>query len=159
MTQTSLSRWLRIIIIGVALCGLFIYAWVFPALGKAVVQSYPEFSYCYYPWLMLLWGTGIPCYVAMVFAWRIAGNIGADHSFTLENGRLLKWISMLAALDAVVLFVMNIIYLFLNMNHPGVALLVLLVVFTGFAISVICGGLSHLVNKAAVLQEESDWTI
>ena len=66
---------------------------------------------------------------------------------------------MLAALDAVVLFVMNIIYLFLNMNHPGVALLVLLVVFTGFAISVICGGLSHLVNKAAVLQEESDWTI
>ena len=42
------------------------------------------------------------------------------------------------------------------MNHPGVILYSLIVVFAGVAVSVVSAALSHLVLKAALLQEESD---
>lgn len=45
------------------------------------------------------------------------------------------------------------------MSHPGVALFSLLVVFAGVAVAVASAVLSHLVQKAAVLQEQSDFTI
>ena len=42
---------------------------------------------------------------------------------------------------------------------PGIILFSLLVVFIGIAIAVAAGALSHLVRKAALLQEQSDLTI
>jgi hypothetical protein len=45
------------------------------------------------------------------------------------------------------------------MSHPGVTLLSLLIVFAGIAIAVAAAALSHLVHKAAALQEQSDLTI
>ena len=49
--------------------------------------------------------------------------------------------------------------LFTNMSHSGVALFSLLIVFAGVAVAVAAAALSHLVQKAAVLQEQSDLTI
>ena len=86
-------------------------------------------------------------------------NIGKDRSFCVENARLLKWISALAAADAAFFFLGNILYLLLGWSHPGVTLLCLLVVFVGVAISVAAAALSHLVMKAAALQEQSELTI
>ena len=65
----------------------------------------------------------------------------------------------LAGGDAVFFFLGNLLLLLLNMSHPGVTLLSLLVVFAGAAVAVAAGALSHLVQKAALLQEESDLTI
>ena len=45
------------------------------------------------------------------------------------------------------------------MNHPGIILYSLIVVFAGVAISVAAATLSHLVLKAAKLQEENDLTV
>ena len=45
------------------------------------------------------------------------------------------------------------------MSHPGVLLLSLLIVFAGIAVTVASAALSHLVYKAASLQEQSDLTI
>ena len=53
----------------------------------------------------------------------------------------------------------NILYLFLGMNHPGIVLASLVVVFIGVTVAVASAALSHLVKKAAALQEQSDWTI
>lgn len=160
MKQTSLSKWLKFIIIGVGICGLLVYALVIPMLGQTIaLAENGAFDYCYWPWLIFIWATGIPCYIALVFAWRIAGNIGADNSFSLANAKLLKWISVLAAGDAAFFFIGNIVYLFLNMNHPGIVLFSLIVVFAGVAVSIAAAALSHLVIKAADLQEQSDWTI
>lgn len=159
MKQSSLSNWLKVVIAGIGLCGLFVYLWILPSFGKMLAESYPEFAYCYYPWLVMLWVTGIPCYTGLILAWKIAANIGKDRSFTLENGKYLSWIAVLAAADSGFLFIMNIVYLFLNMNHPGIVLASLMVEFSGVAISVAAAVLSHLVTKAAALQEQSDLTI
>lgn len=159
MKQDTLSKWLKLIIAGVGVCGLVVYGAVIPMLGDGMVDRYPEFQNCQLPWLILIWATAIPCYIALFLAWKIAANIGADRSFSVENGKLLKWISVLAAGDAAFFFAGNLIYLLLNMNHPGIVLCSLLIVFLGVAISVASAGLSHLVMKAAELQDQSDLTI
>lgn len=160
MKQTSLAKWLKFIILGVGLCGIAVYAFVVPMLGQNVAaMDNGAFAYCYWPWLIFIWVTAVPCYAALVCAWKIAGNIGADQSFSSANAKLLKWISVLAAGDAIFFFVGNIVLLFLNMNHPAIVLLSLLVVFAGVVIAIASAVLSHLVMNAAELQEQSDLTI
>ena len=53
MTQQSLSKWLRGIIIGIAACGIIIYGGLLPMFGKELAAENPEFAYCYYPWLIV----------------------------------------------------------------------------------------------------------
>lgn len=45
------------------------------------------------------------------------------------------------------------------MNHPGVLLASFLIALVGTAIAIAAAMLSHLIRKAARLQDESDWTI
>lgn len=159
MKQITLSRWLKLIIIGAGICGLLIYAWIIPSFGKEVALDYPELAGAYVPWLGFLWASGIPCYATLYFAWKIASNIGADRSFCGENGKYMKTISIMAGGDALFFFLGNLILLLMNMNHPGVVLVSLVVVFVGVGISVAAAALSHLIMKAADLQEQSDFTI
>ena len=159
MKQKSLSLWLKAIIIGMALCGLVIFLAVLPSFGSSLVYQYPEFSNRYWPWLTFLWIAGLPCFAVLFFAWRIAESIGNDRSFSKSNATLLKWIAWMAAGDALCFFMGNVLLLLLNMSHPGVALLSLIVVFAGVCIAVAAAALSHLVLKATDLQEQSDWTI
>ena len=159
MDQKVLSKWLKVIILGVGLCGLIVYGLVIPAYGRSLVARYPEFSNRFVPWLLFLLATGVPCYAVLVLGWRIADTIGADRSFIPENGSRLTWISRLAAGDAGFLFTGNVVLLLLNMSHPGVFLGLLVIVFLGIAVAVAAACLSHLVQKAAALQEQSDLTI
>ena len=159
MEQKSLSKWLKLILLGMGICGLAVYLAVVPSFGDSLRSQYPEFAGRYWPWLIFIWVSGIPCYAVLVLGWRIAANIGRDASFSLENARFLRSIAVLAALDAAYVFLGNLAMLFLDMSHPGVVLLSLLVVFAGAAVAVAAGALSHLVRKAALLQEENDLTI
>ena len=159
MEQKALSKWLKLVLVGVGLCGLVVYLGVIPGYGVSLRSLYPEFSNRFWPWLIFIWVSGLPCYAALVLGWRIAGNIGRDRSFSMDNARCLRTISLLAALDAAYFFLGNLVLLFLNMSHPGVVLMSLLVVFAGAAVAVAAAALSHLVRKAALLQEENDLTI
>ena len=158
MEQKSLSNWLKYMIIGTGICGLVIAA-VVVSFGLDLRQTYPELAHCFRPWLIFLCGAGIPCYVVLSLAWRIATNIAFDRSFSEENAKMLLKISCLAAADTGFFFLGNVILLLLGMNHPGIVLASLVIVFIGVAISVAFAALSHLVKKAAALQEQSDWTI
>ena len=107
MNQKSLSNWLKMMIIGVGICGLLICVLVLPMLTKELETLMNEKWVCW-AWLILLWLTSIPCFVALIFSWRIMSNIGNDKSFTKENAGLLKQISGLAIGNAVFLFIWNI---------------------------------------------------
>lgn len=159
MEQKTLSKWLKLILLGMGICGLAVYLMVVPSFGDSLRSQYPEFAGRYWPWLIFIWVSGIPCYAVLVLGWRIAANIGRDASFSMENARFLRSIAILAAVDAAYVFLGNLAMLFLDMSHPGVVLLSLLVVFAGAAVAVAAGALSHLVRKAALLQEENDLTI
>ena len=68
-------------------------------------------------------------------------------------------ISYLAGADTVALISGNIVFLILNVNHPSVFLVSLLIGIVGIGISVGAAVLSHLIQKAANLQDENDLTI
>ena len=159
MEQKHLSKWLKLILVGIGICGLVVYALVVPMYGLSLRSSYPEFSNRFWPWFLFIWVSGIPCFMVLYYGWKISANIGNDQSFTDQNASLLKNISVLAALDAAFFFTGNIVLLFMNMSHPGVTLMSLIVVFGGVAITIASAALSHLIVKAADLQEESDLTI
>ncbi len=159
MEQKSLARLLKGFLIGLGIVGIIVYGMIIPMEGQLIAAQNPEFAYCYTPWLIFLWLTAVPCYAVLVIGWQIAGKIGEDRSFCYENAKWLKWISWLAFGDSIFFFVGNVVFLFLNMNHPGIVLFSLLVDFVGAAIGVASAALSHLVNKAAEMQEQNDLTI
>lgn len=159
MEQKHLSKWLKLILIGVGICGLIMYAFVIPMYGLSLRTEYPEFSNRFWPWLIFLWVSGMPCFMVVYLSWKISTNIGKDLSFTEQNASLLKSISVLSGSDAGFFFVGNIVLLLLNMSHPGVVIASFAIVFVGVAVAVVSAVLSHLVKKASALQEQSDWTI
>lgn len=159
MKQASLSAWLKGILAGVGVCCAVIYAAVLPMLGLSIRGVYPEKADCFWPWLVFLWATGVPCFAVLVLGWRISANIGADRSFCEENARLLERISALAAGDTAFFFAGNLVLLLLNKSHPSVMLLSMFVLFAGVSVAVAAAVLSRLVTKAAALQEQSDLTI
>ena len=74
MNQKKLAVWLKIIVAGIGLCGAVLYAFVIPHLGNNVARDNPEYAFCYWPWLVFLWATALPCYAALVLLWRIAAG-------------------------------------------------------------------------------------
>lgn len=159
MEQKNLARWLKSMIIGVGVCGLIIYVYLVPVMGKEILKSSMENVNNFTPWLIFIWLTGIPCYVVLVLAWQIAENIGKDRSFSDSNANKLKLISYFAAGDSIFFFIVNIIFLILDINKISIVLLSLFIVFAGIVVAVAAAVLSHLVKKAADLQEQSDFTI
>lgn len=159
MKLTAIEKCLKGIIIGFAICGGIAAALILPNLGGIFRMRYPEFSHWFYPWLIFLWITIIPCYLVLISAWKVAGNIGADQSFSYENGTHFKRISFYALADSIFFFAGNILFWLIGINHPGIVIISLLIVFVGLSISLACKALSQLVDNAAKLQEENDLTI
>lgn len=159
MKQAGLAKWLKIITVGTGICGIVIYFYMLPFWGKQFIQSNATYSNYYWPWLIFLWITAVPCYSVLVFIWRIASEIGKDNSFSKRNASYLKIISVLTASNAGFLFVGNILFLLLKISHPVIVLISLIIVFLGIAFSVGAAALSHLILKAAILKEENELTI
>lgn len=159
MKLTRIEHDLKGIILGFALCGLLVYVWVLPMFGHSLAESYPEFAGWYTPWLLFLRITVIPCYLTLIDAWKVAGKIGEGKAFSYDNGRCFKRIAGYAGGDALFFFAGNILLWLWNKNHPGIVIASLLFVFVGLAIAVASKALAQLVDNAAKLQEESEWTI
>ena len=155
----TLSKWLKFVIIGVGICALFIFLYLLPSYGLTAKEIAPEYAFAFWPWLIFLWIAAIPCFAALVLCWMIATNIARDKSFSQENSNHLRWIARLGAGDSAFFFVGNIVLLLCGMSHPGIVLIAMVVVFAGITITVAAACLSHLVKKAASLQEQSDLTI
>ena len=159
MEQHRLIKWLKFLVIFAAGCGMVMDLGVLPGVGSWIVDLAPEFGGYFWPWLIFLWILSVPCYMALWMAWKIFTDIEKDRAFTMENAKRMGNVSFLAAADAVLLVVGNAVYLILHMNHPGVLLASFFIALVGIAIAIAAAMLSHLIRKAARLQDESDWTI
>jgi len=148
MNQKTLSIWMKTILAGLGVIGAVVYLWLVPWGFRSSL-----------PWEIFLWVSGLPCYAVLFFGWGIATRIGQDRSFCPENARGLRNISRLAAADSAWFFAGHLVLAIMGESAWGNVLLSLIIVFIGCAISVAAAVLSHLVLKAAALQEQSDLTI
>lgn len=159
MSQRGLANSLKAGIIGIGMCGLIIYFYFLPAIGKVILRDMPQYGHGYIPWMIFLWITGIPCYLVLLCCWKVASEIGRDNSFSYINAKMLKYIAALAAFDSCFLFVGSGIFFTLDMCGVGLLLLLFVVVFFGATVTVAAAALSHLIYKAAELAEQNELTI
>ena len=162
MTQKNLARWIKGILLGFAVFGIIfcvcvIYFGIIPLFGRDIY--YADKAYMFTPWMVFLLITAAPCYVFLIFGWRIAQNIENDKSFSAENSQYLKKMAYLALGDSIFFFIGNVVLLLLNLSHPGMLLGSLVIDFLGVSVSVGCAALSHLVRKAYEIQAENELTI
>lgn len=159
MRSDALAKWLKVIIIGVGVCGLLTYMVILPRFGLYLVDQNSMLEKNLPPWMVLLWLSAVPCYAVLFLGWKVAENIGKDESFCTQNATYLKWVAYLALGDSVFIFVAHVIFLVLDMSAAVVMLVIIVIVFIGIAISICAASLSHLVMKAAEIKEENDLTI
>lgn len=159
MKHSILEKWLKLVIIGMGFCGVFVYGWGFPHICKKLCGLHPELTATFYAWLIFLIITVIPCYGLLIFAWRIADNIGKGEAFSYGNGKAFRGIFWMAASDTVFFLLGNLIFLILKMNRPEILLVSAVLIFFGIAIAVCARAMSYLVDNAADLQEENNGTI
>ncbi len=158
MKQKQLAKWLKFVIVTVGVLRL-IGCGIVTMIGTDFSIDYPEFANRLIPWVAFIWAAAIPGFIALVFAWRIACSIQKDNTFSETNAKLLKRISVLELADAIFIFVGSVAYLLLDISHPSVLIASMVAVFLEIAVSVVAAVLSHSVQKAASLQEQSELTI
>lgn len=158
--QKTLSNWLKSVVIGMGILGAIVYGVVLPTVWQEATANHTTLGGAAY-WIRMgfLWVTGIPCYIALVYAWKVFTEIGNNNSFSFVNAKYLKNVALLALIDTIYYFVGNVVMFFANMNHPGVLLVSFLICFVGVAVVIVCAALSQLIQRAAELKEENELTI
>ncbi|WP_455714193.1 DUF2975 domain-containing protein [Anaerosporobacter sp.] len=159
MNQRNLSKWLRFITILVGIMLTFVIFMIIPAYGRDVVCVNQNLSSWYMPWLLFVWGLGVPCYVVLFVFWGICSEIHNDNSFSLKNAKALATISKLALIDSVICFLGIVLFSIIGIIHFTILILSVLVIMFGVAVSIIAAALGHLVQKASKMKEENDLTI
>lgn len=159
MNRKMLAGLLNAIILGAGICGLLVYFVILPDCGHSLASLAPEYSFCYWPWLIFLWLTSIPCGGVLLLGWKVACSIREEREFTQENSRRFRWAARLIAGDSVFLVAGCVLYWLLGMAHPSMVILGVGVGLVGGAAAVAAEALAQLTDKAAVLQEQSDWTV
>lgn len=156
MNRATLARRLRFILIGTALCGLLFYLVLLPYFLR---QCFPDSLPARQIYFIFLLISALPCYAVLVCGWQITRNIALDRSFCAENAVHLRRVSTLAALDAGYICLGTPALTLSGLGDTVFLLLALIIVFVGIAVSVAAAALSHLVLRAAELQDQSDLTI
>lgn len=159
MNQRNLSKWLKFITILVGVMLIFVLFLIIPAYGRNIVCFNPNLSNWYMPWLLFIWGLGVPCYAVLFIFWGICVEIQKDNSFSLKNAKALDWISKLALLDSITCFIGIVSFSIMGIMHFTILILSVLIIMFGLAISIIAAALGHLVQKASKLKDENDLTI
>jgi hypothetical protein len=110
-------------------------------------------------WLCASLGGAIPCLGAAAVGWRVSSIVARDKTFSVETAKLLSFISTCAYVDAAYGFAANIIMGFLGFQHPSVLIVSCALILLALAAGTAFAALARLVQKAADLQEESDYTV
>lgn len=152
----KLGKSLKLVIIILGILGLGVYAAVIPWSLMTFVETFPEFTGWFTPWLIFLLITALPLYVILALGIKVSKKIESDNSFTFENVRSLKGVAMCLIVEAIYFFLGNVILWVFNMNFPGViAASVVLCVFV-FCIAIAVDILAVLIKKAVEMREENE---
>lgn len=159
MSSRTLGRLMRISVIAITICGLFLCIYVIPSSGWCIIYANPEFSGWFWPWLIFAWLVALPWFAVLILVWKVSGAVTQETVFTVLTAKWVKMGAVLLLFDAALLFIGNVVLLLLGMNHPGVLLLSMIVDIFVVALALLAAVLSRYLTKAAALQEESEGTL
>ena len=159
MKPKTMALWLFAVIIGIGFCGTAVLFYVIPSLASSVCREFPQFAGAFWPWMIFLWISALPCYAVLCCGGAIAAAIGKENAFSHQNARRLLTIAHLAAADTVFFFAGNVVLFLLSMSHPSVFLAAMGICFAGICVIIVARTLAYFTQKAAVLHEDAALTI
>lgn len=164
MGQKGLALLMKLAIILIGFVGIVCFALVIPTLAINWSGSFPEFAKVSVIWVLFLEFLAFPYYTVLVLGWMVAGGIGKDKSFTYHNANRIKVASYIVLITSLYFFVgtlcfLNVYFVLANFNHPGMLLMSFLFLFCSVVLGIGLAMVSHIVRKAAELQEQADLTI
>jgi hypothetical protein len=159
MQQSEMARWLKLITIIAGGIGAFFCFVIIPSWSHDLIPEYSKMEFLWISFVAFIWITTIPCYLSLWKFWGICTRIGRDSSFCFENASALKTISKYFIADCIIYIIATITAFSFGILHPGILLIIMIILFIGFALAIITAALSHLVLKASDLKQENDLTI
>ena len=166
MKQKELSIWLKGIVIVCAGFGAVMAAVLMPQFALYISYEYPIMDNIMPYWNLFIALTGIIFYIGLLYIWFICNDIAADNSFSIENSKRLKVLSRLALLEALLYMIACVIFAGISISTSSliatdmwVLAIGIFVIFVAIIITIVMASLSHLVEKAAILKEDSDLTV
>ena len=153
MSHKKLERWLKAILIVLAVCGLIFFGYIIPVMKR---EYFTDMAGTDVLWITLYILAAIPCYLVLWQGWGIANRIGDNNSFCRENTAALKNISALAMADTVYFFCIKVAMLICGLTRTDIIFMAMVIIFIGVAISGAAAILSHLVEKATAIKEENE---
>lgn len=158
MNQKSFAGWLRVVIGGIAVIGALLYLYILPHYGSEYLVSLLGGESGLAPFMIFVWVSAVPCYIVLWYGRKLAIAIGNDRSFTVENAHILTKICYITAFDTAFYFVGALVFIILGASGSMI-MFSMLIVFVGITVVVVCSTASHLVARAAEIQEENDLMI
>ncbi len=110
-------------------------------------------------WLVAMYICALPCFASLIPAWLIAGNIGQNRSFCNENALYIKAIGILMAIDTALVAISDAALFVIGRSFFALLISFSLIISIFLAISICAFALSSMIKNAAVLQDQSDYTI
>lgn len=159
MVCKQLARCCKISLTGGCLCLAAVYLVAVPGVAAGLLRQAPELADRFWPWLLLVEATALPCILVALWGWKLTGEIGRGNAFSGESARLVKRTSTALLLDAALFLAGNVVYFLLGISHPAVALLALFVCAAAAVFGLAARALAQLVGEAARLREDSELVI
>lgn len=156
MSRKLISTMIKATILFLAITGL-ICCVMMPTIVKYILPGFSAKTHLY--WSAFLTISSIPCFCALVPAWIIADNIKKSKAFCQNNAKMMHLIGIFMAVDTVLIFLVNIIYLIAKISFIYLFSAFFLIIAIFFALSVCSFALSSLISNATELQIQSDLTI
>ena len=160
MSTKTISFWVKVSVVAIALCGLMICGLLYPFGISLLSLGIPSHIKLPWMWLFFLWVVSVPCFVILAYAWKISADIKSDNIFTTKTAKRIKTCALILFADVGMLFLGNVILTAINtatfilLTYACFAL-----VMTGLVVALLISILSHYVAKAALLREETEGMI
>ncbi len=163
MNTVKLSILVKCSIVALGLCGICICVFWYPfsislsTMGVVPTKLSLSQNIEFWTQLTFYWAVSIPCFIILIFAWKITESIKKDEAFSYGVVNLIKKSSTLLLIDIVIFLIGNIAFLALRWN--AFALCYFIIAVIGLVVASILLVLSHFVTKAIELKEETEGLI
>ena len=134
------------------------FALLVPLIAETLAEQVPAYAAWRWPGMILLWLVGACCLTGLWEFWRVARRIAADRSFCRENAASFRRISLLAFIALGLLAARAVMSLLVT----GLSIHALFLFSAGIpaqVLGMLTRCLARLIDRAAALQEDSDFTI
>lgn len=146
-----------VLIIGIAVLAMSAF-WL-PWLATDSAETNPEYAYLQVPVLVGVYVTLIPFILALYEAFKLLNLIESDNVFSELAVRSLGKIKK-CAIAIIILYGVGMIFLaIVNALHPGIALIILVIIFATLVILLFASVLQAMLKRVLEIKEENDLTV